>query len=84
MKTYKSESDNMPKEWDTISSMRVVYHNYNVEQTKRIDDIDGEEREPRTVYTYDVDEYTKEEYKTYLIEKNRADIDYIMIISDIE
>lgn len=84
MKTYKSESDIIPMEWDTTSSRRVVYHNYNVEQVERFDDIDGEEKVPRIVYTYDVDEYTKEEYKTYQIEKNRADIDYVLIMTNIE
>lgn len=73
MRTYKSESDNIPIEWDTTSSKRVVYHNYNVKQIERRDDIAGE-AEPRIAYVYDVDEYSKDEYKDYLIENLAKDI----------
>lgn len=44
----------MPLEWDIQKD--TVYHNFNVEEVER----EGEET--RTVYEYDVEEYTLQEY----------------------
>lgn len=56
MKTYKSESNLIPVEWDIQQSN--VYHNFNVVEVTR------EAEEPYTVYEYDVEEYTLQEYST--------------------
>ena len=34
-------------------------------------------------FEYDMVQYDKDEYQRYLIEKNTADIDYILIMSDL-
>lgn len=71
IKTYKSESTIRPEEWDTTSSKMLTYHNYNIEQTERQDEFSEIKM---LIYTYDVDEYTKQEYIEYMINKNREDI----------
>lgn len=65
MKTYRSESTVRPVEWDTESSKTTVYHNQF---------IDEYEKDGTTFYSYNVTEYTKEEYNTYLSLVNGNDI----------
>lgn len=55
MKKYTSSSTVRPPEWDTKSSPHVVYHNYNVAMDPATKDIPS-------LYKYDVEEYTREEY----------------------
>lgn len=61
MKTYKSESNVMPAEWQ--EELTTVYHNENIIEVKK-----ESEEEVTTVFEYDVTEYTKEEY---LLMKNK-------------
>ena len=56
MKTYTSSSTVKPPAWDTESSKVVVYHNYNIREIPATEEIP-------LMYAYDVDEYTKQEYK---------------------
>jgi len=54
-----------------------VYHNTNVVM------LPLKEGEPQ-FYEYDVAEYTKADYESTLIEKNRADIDYLAIMGGVD
>ena len=65
MKTYKSSSMIIPKEWDIESCPTLVYHNFNVVEN---------ETEEGIVYSYDVEEYTSKEYIEYLQNKNATSI----------
>lgn len=56
----------------------------NVRQEQRVEEFADVERMSITVYIYDVTEFTKDEYFTYLAEKDRSDIDYIAMMSDID
>jgi len=74
MRQYKSQSTIHPLQWDTRSAY-VVCHNYNVTESL-VDET--------VMYNYDVTEYTKEEYTEMQSEQNRADIDYIAIMTGVE
>ena len=58
MKTYSSQSTIKPVEWDVTSSPTAVYHNYNVKVTTNDDGT--------TMYIYDVDKMTFQEYTLWL------------------
>lgn len=88
MEWYKSESTIRPDEVDTASSKKVVYLRKNIVEKQREDVIDGE---IQTYYEYDETKLTKEEYAEYLkglalidIEQQRADIDYLAIMTGVE
>ena len=73
MRTYKSESDDYPAEWDASSSRVAVYHNYNAVKTQKPSESE-ENGAARILYAYDVDEYAKDEYIAYMssaMEKSR-------------
>lgn len=57
MESYKSESNEMPIEWDIMSSPTTVFHNYNVVKSVR-DELD--------VYSFDVEKMTHQEYNLRL------------------
>lgn len=59
MKTLISQSTVRPPEWDTTSSSTTVYHNYNIVE------VPGDEDTP-TMFNYDQDVYTREEYNQQL------------------
>lgn len=76
---YSGESTVNPVLIDTNSSKRYVYVRRNVEQRERIDEMTGE------IETY----YSFEEYKIpknvySIFEKQRSDIDYIAMMTDID
>ena len=78
---YKSSSSVKPELIDTTSSKKVVYIRQNIIE-KQIDDT--------TFYEYDEAKLTKAEYQEYLkeleiidIQQQRADIDYIMLMTGI-
>lgn len=72
----KVQSAVKPLEIDDTSSQTVTYlHKDIVEKT---DD------KGNTYYEYDEIKLTKAEYQKYLIEKQRADIDYIALMADID
>jgi len=77
MKSYKSQSTEIPIELDMESSQTTVYRNANVIALPLKDG------EPQ-FYGYDVEEYTKAEYESVLINQSRADIDYVAIMMGVD
>ena len=88
MNYVKSESTIKPELIDTTSSNTTVYIRKNIIEKERMDKETGDST---TYYEYDETKLTKEEYKEYLkeleiidIQKQRADIDYIALMSGID
>ena len=84
----KSSSSVKPDLVDTTSSKTTVYIRQNIVENIKTDDMSGEET---VFYEYEEAKLTKEEYKEYLkeleiidIQKQRADIDYIALMSGID
>ena len=84
----KSQSSVKPDLIDTTSSKTTVYIRKNIIEKERIDNETGDST---TYYEYDEAKLTKEEYQEYLkeleiidIQKQRADIDYIALMSGID
>ena len=84
----KSQSSVKPDLVDTTSSKVVVYLRQNIVENIKTDEMSGEET---VFYEYDEAKLTKEEYQEYLkeleiidIQKQRADIDYIALMSGID
>ena len=75
----KSGSTIKPEEIETKSSATTVYIRKNIVETTRTD-MDGTET---PYYEYDEAKVPKSEYQDYVNEKNRADIDFIALMSDI-
>ena len=73
---YKSSSTIRPDDIDNTSSQFVTYLHRNVEE--KTDENDN------VYYEYDECKLTKQEYQKYLIEKQRADIDYIALMSGVD
>ena len=83
----KSQSSVKPDLLDTTSSKTTVYIRQNIVENKKTDEMSGEET---VFYEYDEAKLTKAEYQEYLkeleiidIQKQRADIDYIMLMTGI-
>ena len=83
----KSQSSVKPDLIDTTSSKVVVYLRQNIVENIKTDEMTGEET---VFYEYEEAKLTKEEYQEYLkeleiidIQKQRADIDYIMLMTGI-
>ena len=83
----KSQSSVKPDLIDTVSSKVVVYLRQNIVENIKIDEMSGEET---VFYEYEEAKLTKEEYQEYLkeleiidIQQQRADIDYIMLMTGI-
>ena len=84
----KSQSSVKPDLIDTTSSKTTVYIRKNIIEKERMDKETGDST---TYYEYDEAKLTKEEYQEYLkeleiidIQKQRADIDYIALMSGID
>ena len=84
----KSQSSVKPDLVDTTSSKVVVYLRQNIVENIKTDEMSGEET---VFYEYEEAKLTKTEYQEYLkeleiidIQKQRADIDYIAIMSGID
>ena len=84
----KSSSSVKPDLIDTTSSKTTVYLRQNIVENRRTDEMSGEET---VFYEYDEAKLTKAEYQEYLkeleiidIQKQRADIDYIALMSGID
>ena len=91
----KSQSSVKPDLVDTTSSKSTVYVRQNiVEKEKAVENTNSEDNDatPTTVfYDYEEAKLTKEEYQEYLkeleiidIQKQRADIDYIALMSGMD
>ena len=83
----KSQSSVKPDLIDTTSSKVVVYLRQNIVENIKTDEMSGEET---VLYEYEEAKLTKEEYQEYLkeleiidIQQQRADIDYIMLMTGI-
>ena len=84
----KSQSSVKPDLVDTTSSKVVVYLRQNIVEKIKTDEMSGKET---VFYEYEEAKLTKAEYKEYLkeleiidIQKQRADIDYIALMSGID
>ena len=84
----KSQSSVKPDLVDTTSSKVVVYLRQNIVENIKTDEISGEET---VFYEYEEAKLTKQEYQEYLkeleiidIQQQRADIDYIALMSGID
>ena len=84
----KSQSSIKPELVDTTSSKSTVYLRKNIIENIKTDEMSGEET---VFYEYEEAKLTKEEYQEYLkeleiidIQKQRADIDYIALMSGID
>ena len=84
----KSQSSVKPDLIDTTSSKRTVYIRQNIVENIKTDEMSGKET---VFYEYEEAKLTKAEYKEYLkeleiidIQKQRADIDYIALMSGID
>ena len=84
----KSSSSVKPDLIDTTSSKTTVYIRQNIVENIKTDEMSGKET---VFYEYDEAKLTKEEYQEYLkeleiidIQKQRADIDYIALMSGID
>ena len=83
----KSQSSVKPELVDTTSSKTTVYIRQNIVENKKTDEMSGKET---VFYEYEEAKLTKAEYQEYLkeleiidIHKQRADIDYIMLMTGI-
>ena len=88
MNYAKSESTIKPELIDTTSSKTTVYLRQNIVENIKTDEMSGEET---VFYEYEEAKLTKAEYQEYLkeleivdIQKQRADIDYIALMSGID
>ena len=84
----KSQSSVKPDLVDTTSSKVVVYLRQNTVENLKTDEMSGKET---VFYEYEEAKLTKQEYQEYLkeleiidIQKQRADIDYIALMSGID
>ena len=84
----KSQSSVKPDLIDTTSSKVVVYLRQNIVEKIKTSEMSGEET---VFYEYEEAKLTKAEYQEYLkeleiidIQKQRADIDYIALMSGID
>ena len=83
----KSSSSVKPDLVDTTSSKAVVYLRQDIVENIKTDEMSGEET---VFYEYEEAKLTKQEQKEYLkelesidIQQQRADIDYIMLMTGI-
>ena len=84
----KSQSSVKPDLVDTTSSKTTVYIRQNIVENKKTDEMSGKET---VFYEYEEAKLTKEEYQKYMkeleiidIQKQRADIDYLALMSGID
>ena len=84
----KSQSSVKPDLVDTTSSKTTVYIRQNIVENIKTDEMSGKET---VFYEYEEAKLTKAEYREYLkeleiidIHKQRADIDYIALMSGID
>lgn len=78
---YKSESDTMPDEIDTMSSPTTVYLRRNIRTEERQD---AETKTTKTVYVYDESNIPRDEYNAYLTGKTQADIEYLYMMGGLD
>ena len=77
----KAQSTVVPDEVDTTSSKTTVYLRKNIVEKETTNEASGE---TYATYEYDECQMTKAEYQAYLTEKQRADIDYIALMTGVD
>lgn len=84
----KSQSSIKPDLIDTTSSKKYVYLRQNIVEVNSTDEQSGEDR---SYFEYDEAKLTKSEYEEYLkelsildIQQQRADIDYIALMTGVD
>ena len=84
----KSQSSVKPELVNATSSKTTVYIRKNIVENKKTDEMSGKET---IFYEYEEAKLTKAEYQEYLkeleiidIQKQRADIDYIALMSGVD
>ena len=84
----KSQSSIKPELIDTTSSKTTVYLRKNIVEVEKTNESDNTST---TFYEYEESKLTKQEYQEYLkeleiidIQKQRADIDYIALMSGVD
>ena len=87
LKYVKSQSSIKPELIDTTSSKTSVYIRQNIVEVEKTNESNNTST---TFYEYDEAKLTKQEYQEYLkeleiidIQQQRADIDYIMLMTGI-
>ena len=80
MKQIRSESPSFPLELDTESSKTTVFVRENITAVQRT----GMDGAVSTMYVYDEKQYSREEYGELIAAQNRADIDYLSIMTGVE
>lgn len=85
---HRAQSTEKPEKIDDYSSKHVTYLRKNITEKQVTDEMT---EETHTIYEYDEAKLTKEQYKRYLaemsvmdIEQQRADIDYIAIMTGVD
>lgn len=76
----KSESIICPKEIDTASSKAVVYFRKDIKEKQRTDELSGT---TYIYYEYLEAKVSRAEYEKRLREQQRADIDYIALMTGV-
>ena len=79
-KKVQGSQETEPTEFDATTSSVVVYQRKNIERIT-VTNLDGTTAE---LWQYDERELTPVEFMQAQIDKNRADIDFISVMSDIE
>ena len=75
-----AESTVRPLELDETSSPTTVYFNRNITEVER----EQPEGDSIIMYEFETASLSQDEYKMYLIEKERSDIDYIAMMTDVD
>lgn len=78
---YKSESTIHPELIDTKSSKAIVYFRKDVIEKQRTDELSGE---THAYYEYLEAKVPKVDYEKHLQEQQRADIDYIALMTEVD
>lgn len=77
----KSESTIYPELIDATSSKKVAYLRKDISEKQRTDEITGQ---TYTYYEYLEAKVPKEEYQAHLQQQQRADIDYIALMTGVD
>ena len=77
----KSQSTVYPQLIDATSSKTTIYLRKSVEQKQRTDEFSGK---PYVYYEYLEAKVPKADYEKYLQEQQRADIDYIALMTGVD
>lgn len=77
----KSQSAAYPQLTDTISSKTTIYFRKNIEKKQQVNEFSGE---TYSYYEYLEAKVPKVDYEKHLQEQNRADVDYIALMTGVD